>query len=61
MQSPDKNMEVFQEITTMIQSPQFGENQWDFFERNCGEFEDDAEENRLEHTNIHQEYVHMLD
>ena len=53
MEASTKNMEIFKAVSTMIQDPKFGENQWNFFEKNCEQFEDNVEENKLEHTNIH--------
>ena len=61
MEPSSKNLEIFNAISALIQDPEFGNNQFVFYEKNAEQFEDNVEENKLEHTNIHQEYVHILE
>jgi hypothetical protein len=39
----------------------FQKNQYEFFDMHKSKFSEEEEENKLEHTQIHQEYVNIMD
>ena len=54
------NSEIFEALVDIITQQEFAKTQQEFFEKNAKLFED-TEENKLEYSNIHTEYVYILD
>ena len=54
------DLKVFNEIQTLLTTPEFAEAQYQFFEKNQETFED-CEENKLEHSEIFKAYSIILD
>ena len=54
------NKEIFEALVDIITQQEFAKTQQEYFEKNAKLFED-TEENKLEYTNIHTEYVYILD
>ena len=54
------NTEIFEALVDIITQQEFAKTQQEYFEKNAKLFED-TEENKLEYTNIHTEYVYILD
>lgn len=52
----DTNTAVFNEICELVTNPDFREGQLNFFNANCAKFFD-TDENKLEYTTLHNEYV----
>ena len=58
--SSDKNLAIFNEISDYIIDPEFSSAQATFFEKIHDKIED-TEENKLEYTQIFEEYVYILE
>ena len=56
MESLDTNQKIFQQISDLLAAESFAHANMSFFEENCDKFTDD-EENKLEYTPIHEEYI----
>lgn len=54
------NKDIFVSLVDIITQQEFSQTQQEFFEKNAKLFED-TEENKLEYTSIHTEYVYILD
>ena len=56
----DVNFQIFQQIAKDVQEEEFTNSQHAFFEKNKEPFED-TEENKLEYTQIFEQYVTILE
>ena len=56
----DKEIEIFQKIVDIVTNQDFQKSQFEFFEKHAKTFDVD-DENKLEYTNIFQEYCHCFD
>jgi hypothetical protein len=54
------NTDIFNALVDIMTQAEFSKAQTEFFEKNHEKFSAE-EENKLEYTNIHTEYVYMLD
>jgi hypothetical protein len=54
------NKEIFEGLVDIMTQQEFANSQQEFFDKNAKLFED-TEENKLEYTSIHTEYVYILD
>ena len=60
MQAAGTNQAIFTKIADYVKRAEFQSAQHAFFEKHKGTF-DEAEENKLEYTTIHEAYIYMLD
>jgi len=56
----DLNMQIYKAIADIVQDPEFSQSTGEFFNNVYKEFTDE-EENKLEYTQIHTDYVKILD
>ena len=56
----NKDEDIFKAISELMALPEFKEASFKFFEKNKGTFED-TEENKLDHTDIHRDYVAIME
>ena len=56
----DKNKAIFQSIVTITTSPDFQKGQQEFYHKKKDIFNED-EENKLEYTDVYQDYVHLME
>lgn len=56
----DVNLKIFEEICHLVVKAEFLTQQNDFFKENYTMF-DGEEENKLEHTDVHNKYVEIMD
>ena len=61
MEASNKNMDIFKKICVLVTNPDFGSAQMTFIEKNKESFDANIDENKLEHTQMHTEYVHILE
>ena len=54
------NQEIFKDIADLVTQAEFAKAQDDFFQKNQDKFED-TEENKLEYTQVFEQYVMMCD
>lgn len=59
-QMEDTNAKIFEEICHLVVKSDFLTQQNDFFKENYTMF-DGEEENKLEHTDVHNKYVEIMD
>ena len=55
----DENKAIFNSITDLVTKPEFMESCYEFMDKHKDTFED-TDENKLEYTPIHEEYIAIL-
>lgn len=60
METYSSSMDVFKEVCEIIVGAEFSEAQTDFISANYQIFED-TEENKLEYTQVHGDYMHIME
>mmetsp|Transcript_8513 Transcript_8513/g.14340 ORF Transcript_8513/g.14340 Transcript_8513/m.14340 type:complete len:158 (-) Transcript_8513:633-1106(-) len=57
----ESTLAIFKSLCDQVAQVEFQEQQFEFFEMHKGKFEEGQEENQLEHTQVHEQYVYILD